>query len=309
MNQINNYRRRNFRRRKVTILFLLVILLVVIAVIVKMTVFTKEETQAAHYIRVETSEQETTEAPHNEAQTTTENLPIESTEATTEATSEQTTSVVKNPVETSLILAEVYNYDKNQVRTIEQPSAMNVLVNKLNQLPQEYVPEDLVVPNVKFSFSGDNPKKYMREEAAKALEQMFQAAKENGYAIYAISGYRSYEKQKSLYTNYVSQYGQESADQFSAQPGKSEHQTGLAMDVTSENVGFELVNEFGDTEEGQWLAENAHTFGFILRYPSDKTEITGYMYEPWHFRYVGLNLAPEIFDSKMSLEEYYDLKQ
>ena len=316
MTSINHYKRRNLRRRRAIIVWMLILIIVAVVVVVKMIQHDKNETQTVHYINVETSEQETTETITNNAQAeTTEKTVLETTENTTnettenqstQVTTEPSTSAVKTPSDESFVLVEEYNYDQNQVGSINHPSSLTVLVNKLNQLPQEYVPEDLVIPNVKFSFSGDNPKKYMREEAARALEQMFQGAKENGYRIYALSGYRSYEKQKSLYTNYVSQYGQASADQFSAQPGKSEHQTGLAMDVTSESVGFELVGEFGETDEGKWLAENAHIYGFILRYPSDKTDITGYMYEPWHFRYVGVSLAQEIYRTKLSLEEYYE---
>lgn len=298
------------------IVMTLILLIAAVVVVLKMTLLNNKEDKTEHYITVETSEPVTTESMTNGVQTettenttleTTENAAMETTESqTAQVTTEPSSSTVKKPSDTTFTLEEVYNYDKNQVGTISHPSSMTVLVNKLNQLPQEYIPEDLVVPNVKFSFSGDNPKKYMREEAATALEQMFQGAKDNGYRIYAVSGYRSYERQKSLYNNYVSQYGQASADQFSAQPGKSEHQTGLAMDVTSESVGYELVGEFGETDEGKWLAENAHVYGFILRYPSDKTEITGYMYEPWHFRYVGVSLAQEVYNSKLSLEEYYD---
>lgn len=204
---------------------------------------------------------------------------------------------------------DTYNYDEENVVTIRNPAEIKVLVNKYNQLPEDYAPEGLVIPDVKFSFTGDHPKKYLRSEAAYALQQMFLEASKEGCYLFAVSGYRSFDKQSELYTGYLNQYGKSSADMFSAQPGKSEHQTGLAMDVSAASVDYDLVAEFGESDEGKWLEHNAYKFGFILRYPSDKTEITGYMYEPWHFRYIGDELAYEIYKSKLTLEEYFKLNE
>ena len=241
-----------------------------------------------------------------------------STESTQTKTSEEPSTEVDTEIETEandtdyeivsvlpIIPVEIYNYQMDEVKLIETPSILNVLVNKLNELPESYVPENLVIPNIRFSFSGENPKKYMVEAAAVSLEKMLYEAEKNGFIIYGVSGYRSFEKQKSLFTSYANQYGETAANKFSAHPGMSEHQTGLAMDVSCESVGFDLVTSFGDTNEGKWLAAHAHEFGFILRYPSDKTEITGYMYEPWHFRFVGKDLASEIHTTGLTLEEYY----
>lgn len=179
-----------------------------------------------------------------------------------------------------------------------------VLVNKKRYLEPDYKPSDLVVPNVRFSFDGEHEKKYMRKEAAEALEELFgQASKENIY-IFALSGYRSYNTQKWLFENEANRIGEEAANKLTARPGESEHQTGLAMDITSQSVQFGLKEKFGETKEGKWIKDNAYKFGFIIRYAKDKEDITGYSYEPWHIRYVGRKVAEEIYNKDIALEEY-----
>ncbi|MGO4886772.1 D-alanyl-D-alanine carboxypeptidase family protein [Anaerobacillus sp. MEB173] len=180
-----------------------------------------------------------------------------------------------------------------------------ILVNKDRQLPYDYEPEDLIEPEVPFSFEGNISKRLMREEAAHALEELFLEADKEDVEIFAVSGYRSYERQEAVFAYYVNQKGEHEARKVSAYPGQSEHQTGLAMDITSRSVNLKITEEFGETSEGMWLMENAHNFGFIIRYPKDKTEITGYSYEPWHIRYVGKTAALEIFERKITLEEYF----
>ena len=149
-----------------------------------------------------------------------------------------------------------------------------------------------------------NEKKQLRKEAALALEEMFRSSKANGINIYAVSGYRSYARQASIFDANVRKYGFERANQTSAKPGQSEHQTGLAMDITSASVNYGLSQSFGATKEGKWVYENAHKFGFIIRYQKGKESITGYQYEPWHLRYVGIKAAKEIKDRNITLEEY-----
>ena len=134
--------------------------------------------------------------------------------------------------------------------------------------------------------------------AKAALDEMFAAAKNDGITLKVVSGFRSYSTQKTLYENYVKRDGQAAADRYSARAGHSEHQTGLAFDLNS------TKDSFADTKEGKWIAQNAHKYGFIVRYPKDKEEITGYMYEPWHIRYLGKDIAPKVFDSGLCLEEY-----
>ena len=134
---------------------------------------------------------------------------------------------------------------------------------------------------------------------------MLADAKKAGFILDAFSGYRSYDYQKTLYENYVARDGQDAADRYSARPGYSEHQTGLVYDIGE--VGKEslwLTETFGETEAGRWLRDHAHHYGFIMRYPQGKEDITGYMYESWHFRYVGVEVATTIFEQQSTLEEY-----
>ncbi|GIO24535.1 D-alanyl-D-alanine carboxypeptidase family protein [Oceanobacillus sp. J11TS1] len=187
---------------------------------------------------------------------------------------------------------------------VSNPYDELALINKNFALPEDYIPEDLMVPDVPFPFTEDLPKKYLRENAAHALEDLFAAAEEAGLEMYAQSGYRSYDRQVDVFAANASQHGEDYANKFSARPGESEHQTGLTMDVTSPEVNLDLVTEFADTEEGKWLAENAPNYGFIIRFPEGKEDITGYQYEPWHIRYVGEKVAKYITKENITLEEY-----
>jgi D-alanyl-D-alanine carboxypeptidase len=177
-------------------------------------------------------------------------------------------------------------------------------VNKDRNLTSSYVPPDLVVPNVTFSFPEYAEKKNMRREAAAALENLFAAAKANGLTLLAVSGYRSYSTQQVIFNNKVAAVGWDNAVKVSAQPGQSEHQTGWAMDVSCWSQGGNLTTSFGSTPEGIWLANNAHNYGFVIRYQLGKESITGYSYEPWHVRYVGMNYAKAIKSSNLTLDEY-----
>lgn len=185
------------------------------------------------------------------------------------------------------------------------PESITVLVNREYLLPEEYVPVDLVVPDVPFSFYGTYEKSYMREVAANALEKLFAGAKEQGISLKGVSAYRSYSRQKEIYNRNVNTKGKKKANLVSALPGSSEHQTGLTIDVSASSVGCSLEESFGETNEGKWLAKNCYKYGFIIRYPKGKESITGYSYEPWHIRYVGKNLAKRLHKKNLTLEEYY----
>lgn len=185
--------------------------------------------------------------------------------------------------------------------------SITVLVNRQYRMDQDYIPADLVVPAIRFSFYGTYEKSYVRQVTATALERLFAAAEQNGVILKGVSGYRSYTRQQEIYSRNVSTRGKTTTNLVSANPGASEHQTGLAMDVSSESVGCALEESFGDTAEGRWLAKNCHKYGFIIRYPKDKTEITGYSYEPWHIRYVGKKLATHLYKKNITLEEYYQI--
>lgn len=141
----------------------------------------------------------------------------------------------------------------------------------------------------------------VNQEAKKAFDTMQKAAEAEGIALKIVSGYRSYEKQSSVYANYSKAYGSEAADTFSARPGHSEHQSGLAFDLNS------VSDSFADTTEAKWLEANCASYGFIIRYPKGKEAQTGYKYEPWHVRFVGCEMAQKIFQSGLCLEEYFSL--
>lgn len=185
-------------------------------------------------------------------------------------------------------------------------NSITVLVNKEFSLPSDYIPEDLVVPDILFNINYYDEKKLMRQEAATAIEQLFAAAVKEGLKLYGISGYRSYDRQKEIYDTNVATKGADYTNRYSARPGHSEHQTGLVMDVSTSSIGNQLEPVFAYTPEGKWLAKNAHLYGFIIRYPEGKESITGYSYEPWHIRYVGKNLARYLYDKGLTLEEYYN---
>jgi len=197
------------------------------------------------------------------------------------------------------------NSQSSSKQLIDNTDDILVVVNKKRYLHSEYKPSDLVVPNVAFSFEGKHDKKHMKQEAANALEELFDQANEEGVFLFAVSGYRSYSTQERLFNIRANRVGEEEANKLSARPGESEHQTGLAMDVSSQSVGFDLTEEFGSTTEGKWVRDNAHKFGFIIRYLKGKSDITGYNYEPWHIRYVGKDVAEKIYNEGITLEEYF----
>jgi D-alanyl-D-alanine carboxypeptidase len=197
------------------------------------------------------------------------------------------------------------SFNKKQY-SLTDPTSMWVVVNKQNPLlPKDYAPKDLVVPNVPLRVPG-NESMQVRQATATALETMFTAAKTDNISLMLSSGYRSYTYQVSLYNSYVSASGQSSADQESARPGYSEHQTGLAADIEGTDKTCEVEQCWATTPEGKWLAANAYKYGFIIRYTSDKVSTTGYEYEPWHVRYVGTALSTELHRQNIeTLEEFF----
>lgn len=180
-----------------------------------------------------------------------------------------------------------------------------MLVNKVFQLESTYEPNDLVfLEDVNKINPDETYRHYLRKVAYNALKEMFNKAERENIYLYSQSAYRSYDKQNEIYNRYVRLNGKLLADTFSARPGHSEHQTGLAVDVNNKYASWELDETFGETKEGKWIAQNAHNFGFIIRYPKEKENITGYKYEPWHLRYVGKDVAKIIYEENLTLEEY-----
>ena len=183
------------------------------------------------------------------------------------------------------------------IKKIKNPDNILVLVNKNNKLDNNYKPKDLEIINIKYS----NKDKYLRKEAKEAFEQLSEDASKLNLSIIAVSTFRSYSYQKNLYSEYVNKKGKKYADLCSARPGHSEHQTGLSLDVMGSNKDY---NKFDESKEFNWMINNAYKYGFILRYPKDKEHITGFKYEPWHYRYVGKEIAKIIHDKNITLEEY-----
>lgn len=180
-----------------------------------------------------------------------------------------------------------------------------VLANKQNILGKDYMPNNLVEPDVNF-LSGSTAKK-MEKVAADAFEEMVAAAKKDNVNIVGVSGYRSYGRQAELYNSRVKALGKAKAEEYTAPPGASEHQTGLTIDLNTPSYG-KLEEGFENTKAFKWLMENSYKYGFILRYPKGKEQITGYSYEPWHFRYIGEYHATQIMEKGLTLEEYLNQK-
>ncbi|WP_176222234.1 M15 family metallopeptidase [Tuberibacillus sp. Marseille-P3662] len=200
--------------------------------------------------------------------------------------------------------ADQHQSNDNGMVTVAHPNDLQVLVNKSHKLPDGFVPKNLQYADVRFPYDEKVQKRKVRKVTSDALKQLFQAADNKGIQLFAQSGYRSYERQETVFASNVDRYGEKKASQVSAHPGTSEHQSGLAMDITSRAVDFKLIQAFGDTEAGRWVAKHAHEFGFIVRYPKGKQDITGYEYEPWHLRYVGKDAATKIYKKDWALEEY-----
>lgn len=213
-----------------------------------------------------------------------------------EATQEHKTKSEKEP--------DTFNKQKH---SIDEPGSIWQIVNKNRRVPANYVPADLIVPDVTLRLARSSEQMKFRQIAEQDLIDMFKAARQDGVQLVFGSGYRSYALQKQFYDSYVARDGQEAADRYSARPGTSEHQTGLSFDVTSPSQTCHLEICFKDTPQGQWVEENAHKYGFIIRYLEGKEDVTGYQYEPWHLRYVGKELAAEVNKTSQTLEEFFGL--
>ena len=181
---------------------------------------------------------------------------------------------------------------------IKYKDSVDVLVNKYNSLTKEFVPKDIV------SLTNFAHVK-MRKDAANKFEEMVNAAKDDGFIFEPTTAYRNANFQNILYTNYVKKDGKDAADTYSARPGNSEHQTGLVVDIKNPEY-YSKTNIRLNEEDYKWILDNAHKFGYIVRYPKDKTYITGYIEEPWHLRYLGVDLATKVIESNLTFDEYYD---
>lgn len=182
--------------------------------------------------------------------------------------------------------------------------SLMILVNRNNTLSSDYVPEELVLSEIDFINYIET--RYLAKSTAESAKAMFEDAKKDGIRLLGASGYRSYEVQENLYNSRVVNEGQEEADRYTAKPGQSEHQTGLALDILSEDYQ-EMDDNFDSTEAYAWLKKNCYKYGFILRYPQGKEDITGFLYEPWHYRYIGNSeVAKDIMDRNLTFEQYIE---
>ena len=173
-----------------------------------------------------------------------------------------------------------------------------ILVNKYYYLPDKYAPNDIVSMSNSYAY----PKNSIRSEVYEAFKEMSKKAKEDGITLIVNSSYRDYDSQKRIYEEYENKKGQKYADSVAARPNYSEHQTGLALDIFTPGAGMKT---FENTDAFKWLSKNAYKYGFILRYPKDKENITGYDYEAWHYRFLGKDLAAKVFNSGLTFDEYY----
>lgn len=181
------------------------------------------------------------------------------------------------------------------IKTIEDYTSVTTLINKYNQLPKDAKFTNLVTLKKPYSNTG---KRKVRSEMYEPLKKMINAAKKEGLKLTVISAFRDYSTQKYLFNNSKKKNGLDYALVYSAKPGHSEHQLGLAIDFNTTQEKFKKSKEY------KWLKENSYKYGFVERYPKNKVFITGYAYEPWHYRYLGIDIATKMFEENITFEEY-----
>ena len=191
------------------------------------------------------------------------------------------------------------------INDTDMSKGINILTNKYNKLPNNYEPEDLEEIDSKYFISGNLYVREMRKVAKDAFENLAKDAMDAGFPVYGQSGYRPYSMQVNLYNSAVNRLGKKDADDETARPGHSEHQTGLTIDVSSTKGGN--METFHNSNSFTWMKNNAHKYGFIMRYPKGYEHLTGFMYESWHYRYVGVEIATDMHDNypNMTYDEYY----
>ncbi len=286
---------------------------------------TEESSPAIENTASEATSSETSPSETTPSETTpSESNSSETTGSTTETTAEvnmnfSTVSFYKSRLDTryqayaalnpnatayEIVLKVNMNLDYafyGMIESVIKPESLSALCNKYYALPSDFTPGNLV--QVTDGYYVNDGKSYMlRTEAEEAFKQMANKAADDGVSLKIISAYRSNNYQANLYEKYKNNNGQEAADRFSARPGHSEHETGLAIDINDVSQAFENTDAF------KWLQSHAHEFGFILRYPKGKEHLTGYMYEPWHYRYLGSDLATKVLNAGITYDEYYAMQ-
>lgn len=220
---------------------------------------------------------------------------------------EQIDKNLRDAATTPTSFNETTTTDKTLPSELTTPSSKLVLVDSVHTLPVDYVPstlkDDIYLKSTSEVISID-------EETGNKAKEMMQAANDAGISLYVVTGYRSYEDQQKYYTSRMELLNNaEDAKKQIQAAGCSEHQTGLAIDFTDDPSNAQPTTDFGKTDAGKWLYEHAHEYGFILRYPDGKEDITGYTYEPWHYRYVGVETATAIYEQgpDTTFEEYFNI--
>jgi len=190
-------------------------------------------------------------------------------------------------------------YDNKTIQDADLSKANLMLVNKFYKLDNTYEPDNITKISLSYSYSGQSVSK----ETNEAFLDMAVQAKEEGIQLLANSTYRTYERQDEIYKEFYYSKGISYADSYAARAGHSEHQTGLALDIFT--TGTSTVENFEESDAYKWLINNAHNYGFILRYPKGKEYLTGYNYESWHYRYLGKETAKKVYESGLTYDEYY----
>lgn len=190
-------------------------------------------------------------------------------------------------------------YDPKTVRETDLSKGNLILVNKFNYLKNDYEPSDIT--SLDLSYSYDNNR--VSKETSDAYLEMAKAAKKDNISLMANSSFRTYDRQEAVYKEFYYSKGVSYADRYAARAGYSEHQTGLAIDIFTS--GRSTTSDFDTSDAFKWLQTNAHKYGFILRYPKDKEYLTGYNYESWHYRYLGVETATKVYESELTYDEYY----
>ncbi len=320
----------HIKKKSVIVIVIIIILLIVFAIVKGVSLMNEKNNSTDKEIDTKTENEEKEEKKENienkeeekEAKEETVNKENTETKKESEKTSEKSVTIskktkyYKEEYRNRYIAYKEKNSNLSDEKVvmyvnigIDQPFYTNqkesprkntnlILVNKFYSLGQ-YVPNDLTAIDSAYQVGGMK----MTKDAAAAFNEMAAAAKKEGYNVIASSTYRSYSYQNNLYNNYVKKDGKTKADTYSARPGNSEHQTGLAVDVKNASSSY---TNFGSTKEFTWMKEHAHEYGFILRYTVENQFITGYKSEPWHYRYVGVDVATKIKEENIgSYEEYY----
>jgi len=214
------------------------------------------------------------------------------------------------PTESEVVIKEIQfcgntaDPDDAVVLSLEEALSYLALVNRCFRVSEDFLPDDLSIVDVASVNLNWGPHHLLRYTAARAVEEMFSSAYEDGLILLASSAHRTNDNQTFYFTSNVQRNGLAEAMRVSAVPGHSEHQLGLAVDITTHSLNGGLTQAFTETPEGRWVNQNAHRFGFIISYPQNREADTGFIYEPWHLRYVGVEVATEIFENGFILEEF-----